>query len=1248
MDRERRRALETLPKDLFETYRRILDRVNDSTAGNQCLVEKTLRWLAFTEKPLTVDALTTAVAIEIGSTHIDQDDLPDEESLLWWCSSLVSKDKKTGFLALSHFTVKEFLMDEKLLAVPSLRHYYMNEDISNAILAKVCLTYLGFRDFSLTSRSRTLDTKQKLEFYPLLKYAATCWPEHSSWNDEDDILFDLKCRLINPLKSANFMLWLDVFFWGRKKETPKSASTLHLAASLGLTRICQWLIDKNTDIDFNDTMLGSPLICAIRGSCRWGDPLAFPTLEIVQLLLAHGASASTKMAAGPADFSGMSSGFENLDDITLKVGISDMVTPMSLTLDMADEHELSCSVFKHLLNSGTFSSVANSAFWSRRPRNLREGDNAAKDWIELFTELLRHPSASSLDSESKEEMLNYIAKYGKGAEDENLVADHAMTGQVFKSIESVAQLVISAAENGQTHLIISLIEQHSNPRALSQGLAAAAELGQGEIVDILLEYCPLDDPAVFSHVQTAWMGAARFGNAECLKIFLKHNIDVNSVTETLDSPLAGPRTLRDCSTALAQAVVRGTLQVVEFFSTVPNADFELIDDKGCNLLHLAVQAPLNRTEVVSVLLSKSLNPLESSADGRTVLHHLLGNKYPLNSKDLQLIQLFIDHGCSIDAVDHEGHNLMHALFCRPVHYVEYLESTIALLIGDGAMWLKPRKDGYLPVQFAIRAQLPSPIIRMALPETISLWNSAENATFSPLHEAALCPNSPRLPGPKWMPRPPPPPPGSNVRPFIGKLPAQPIYPCEEDTLRVLKVLLEVDGINVNVVDEEGKTPLLIAASSCWSGSGPSIAQTLKELLEKGSDAKICDAQKWAALHYTAAVGFEAGLLELLRFSPDLNDMTLDGQTPLHVAITRGYDTKSAIKILLQAADNDIKSNNIINGQQWTRSGLLSIHLAAQIGQTSTIQLLNGLGQITNINVLSSNTEKSTPLHLAISPYSRHPMPMMHLLLSLGANVNSTNRLKQTPLHIAAREGLKDAVELLIGRGASLTAEDSSGIQPWMSAVLGGHKELRVLLEKATQKEGEKGKLDNVSRGMTIRLSGNPSAEFNQTKEPTSGMQTPMESPEPPNAVKKLADTFRRAVEDGDEYLCRMLLASGIDPNTIVDDDKRTALHVACGSGWMDVVKQLLTSGANISLRSSNGNQPVHIAAINGFSNIIKILVQAGSSITERNMEMQTPLHLASEEGHVEAARTILDLSTDDEGKDFFKDSLSIMLFRSHV
>jgi hypothetical protein len=65
------------------------------------------------------------VAVEIGSDFLDPDDVPDVDSILWWCSSLVTQDKVTGQLSLSHFTVDEFLSDSKILDIEGLKRFYM-------------------------------------------------------------------------------------------------------------------------------------------------------------------------------------------------------------------------------------------------------------------------------------------------------------------------------------------------------------------------------------------------------------------------------------------------------------------------------------------------------------------------------------------------------------------------------------------------------------------------------------------------------------------------------------------------------------------------------------------------------------------------------------------------------------------------------------------------------------------------------------------------------------------------------------------------------------------------------------------------------------------------------------------------------------------------------------------------------------------------------------------------------------------
>lgn len=83
----------------------------------------------------------------------------------------------------------------------------------------------------------------------------------------DDICPDLLRQLFTPEKSNNFILWVQIYWPGRAKETvPKAASTLHFAAGLGIVNLCDWLLDQKVDINAQDPVMGTPLICAINGS----------------------------------------------------------------------------------------------------------------------------------------------------------------------------------------------------------------------------------------------------------------------------------------------------------------------------------------------------------------------------------------------------------------------------------------------------------------------------------------------------------------------------------------------------------------------------------------------------------------------------------------------------------------------------------------------------------------------------------------------------------------------------------------------------------------------------------------------------------------------------------------------------------------------------------------------------------------------------------------------------------------------
>ena len=83
-------------------------------------------------------------------------------------------------------------------------------------------------------------------------------------------------------------------------------------------------------------------------------------------------------------------------------------------------------------------------------------------------------------------------------------------------------------------------------------------------------------------------------------------------------------------------------------------------------------------------------------------------------------------------------------------------------------------------------------------------------------------------------------------------------------------------------------------------------------------------------------------------------------------------------------------------------------------------------------------------------------------------------------------------------------------------------------------------------------------------------------------------------------------------------DNWTALHFAANEGKLDIIKELLThSDIEVECFSSIMRTPLHLAAIRGHTNIVRSLISYGANKNVKDFDENTPLHYASEYGHIE-------------------------------
>lgn len=144
-----RKRLSSLPKDLDETYARILSNIDEDYRRDAL---KVLQWLTYSARPLRLEEVAEVVTIDIGgSPRFDPEKRYPEPRDVWTiCSSLISIEEEISkddleddddgnakiIVRLAHFSVKEYLINGRD------QYYSIQEVDTNALIAESCLAYL--------------------------------------------------------------------------------------------------------------------------------------------------------------------------------------------------------------------------------------------------------------------------------------------------------------------------------------------------------------------------------------------------------------------------------------------------------------------------------------------------------------------------------------------------------------------------------------------------------------------------------------------------------------------------------------------------------------------------------------------------------------------------------------------------------------------------------------------------------------------------------------------------------------------------------------------------------------------------------------------------------------------------------------------------------------------------------------------------------------------------------------------------
>ncbi|XP_032032324.1 B-cell lymphoma 3 protein [Hylobates moloch] len=219
----------------------------------------------------------------------------------------------------------------------------------------------------------------------------------------------------------------------------------------------------------------------------------------------------------------------------------------------------------------------------------------------------------------------------------------------------------------------------------------------------------------------------------------------------------------------------------------------------------------------------------------------------------------------------------------------------------------------------------------------------------------------------------------------------------------------------------------------------------------------------------------------------------------------------------------------------------------------------------------ADEDGDTPLHIAVVQGN---LPAVHRLVNLfqqgGRELDIYNNLRQTPLHLAVITTLPSVVRLLVTAGASPMALDRHGQTAAHLAC--EHRSptcLRALLDSAAP-----GTLDLEARnydGLTA-LHVAVNTECQET------VQLLLERGADIDAVdiKSGRSPLIHAVENNSLSMVQLLLQHGANVNAQMYSGS-SALHSASGRGLLPLVRTLVRSGADSSLKNCHNDTPLMVA-----------------------------------------------------------------------
>ena len=277
--RSLRRALDSLPDKIDETYRVAMQRIQSQDSARTKCANQVLSWVLFARRRISIGELRCALAVEEDDSYLDKSALPEVDYIFSTCGGLVVMDD-SEIVRFIHFTAQDYFDRACHPELSSAQSY----------LATVCITYLSFSTFATGPCSDLIDEvpvritktsgwrnspsrvgdliRKRLDDNVLLRYVSVHWGNHvRECGNQDYVIHTRTLQLLKRKSNISCSIETRYFsplaygeFPGNfPRDFPRDVADLHVAAGFGLEFVVEESLQQGTDVDVRDSKGRTPL-----------------------------------------------------------------------------------------------------------------------------------------------------------------------------------------------------------------------------------------------------------------------------------------------------------------------------------------------------------------------------------------------------------------------------------------------------------------------------------------------------------------------------------------------------------------------------------------------------------------------------------------------------------------------------------------------------------------------------------------------------------------------------------------------------------------------------------------------------------------------------------------------------------------------------------------------------------------------------------------------------------------------------